>query len=66
MAVVIKEFPYASDGFTVERLKVGAEREFGAVTQGLVDEGYVEAVSAEPVEPADGETPVETKKSKKK
>jgi hypothetical protein len=43
MATVIKPFAYAADGFTVESLVPGDERDFGAATDGLVGEGFIEA-----------------------
>lgn len=52
MAVVLKPFPFAGDGHSVERLEPGDERYFGALTAGLVDEGYVaEESAAEPEVP---------------
>ncbi|SFB52344.1 hypothetical protein SAMN03159496_04637 [Rhizobium sp. NFR07] len=41
MAVVIKPFDFASDGFTIESLVTGDERDFGAATDGLVGEGFI-------------------------
>lgn len=35
-------FPYAGDGFTVELLKVGIDRDFGKATAGLIAAGYIE------------------------
>lgn len=63
MAVVIKPFPYAGDGFTVERLIAGDERDFGAAAAGLAAEGFIEPASAAKseatvvAEPAEGEKP---------
>lgn len=59
MAKVLKSFPYSPNGYTVEILKVGDDRDFGAATQGLVDRGDVEGATAavEAVE-------VDTKKKK--
>lgn len=48
MPVVLKPFYFASDGFTVESLVPGANRDFGASTDGLVTEGFV---YLDPVEP---------------
>ncbi len=53
MAVVIKPFDFASDGFTIESLATGDERDFGAATDGLVEEGFI-SVEAE-AETEDGE-----------
>ena len=47
MAKVLKSFPYSPNGYTVEILKVGDDRDFGAATQGLIDRGDVEG--AKPV-----------------
>ena len=47
MAKVLKSFPYSANGYTVEILKVGDDRDFGAATQGLIDRGDVEG--AKPV-----------------
>ncbi|MER9911697.1 hypothetical protein NKJ71_13795 [Mesorhizobium sp. M0050] len=41
MAIVLKPFPFAGDGHTLEHLVAGAEREFGGCTDGLVAEGYI-------------------------
>lgn len=41
MAVVIMPFRFAANGFTVEQLVPGDERDFGDVTEGLVSEGFV-------------------------
>ncbi|TIU12456.1 MAG: hypothetical protein E5W44_07190 [Mesorhizobium sp.] len=41
MAKVVKPFPYAADGFTLEHLVPGDERDFGAATAGLVEEGFI-------------------------
>lgn len=52
MAKVLKSFPYAADGFTVEIMKVGTDRDFGAATKGLADEGYIEgAAQVKPAQP---------------
>lgn len=68
MAIVIKPFAYAADGFTVESLVPGDERDFGVATDGLVDEGFVVDggtvepaidIVAEPVEPVVEEPVIE-------
>lgn len=41
--VVLKPFFYAKDGFTLEGLKPGVEREFGDVADGLLAEGFIGA-----------------------
>lgn len=41
MAKVVKPFPYAADGFTLENLVPGDERDFGAATAGLIEEGFI-------------------------
>lgn len=41
MAVVAKPFDWASDGFTIESLATGDERDFGFLTAGLASEGFV-------------------------
>lgn len=48
---VVKPFPYSVDGFTLIDLNVGDERDFGAMTGGLVGEGFVEPVSVVKAEP---------------
>ncbi len=53
MATVIKPFAYAADGYTVESLVPGDERDFGVATDGLVDEGFIEADAAK----ADADAP---------
>lgn len=45
MSKVIKPFPYAADGFTVERLVIGDERDFAGATNSLVAEQFIEAVT---------------------
>jgi hypothetical protein len=52
MAKVLKSFPYAANGFTVEQMKEGDDRDFGKSTQGLVDEGFIEGVKAVAAKPA--------------
>lgn len=47
---VVKPFPYSEDGFTLIDLNVGDEREFGAMADGLVAEGWI--VSVDEVAPA--------------
>lgn len=65
MALVLRNFPFASNGFTVVHLKEGDEHEFGAFTQSLVDAGAIEADGFKPamktVAP-DAKTIVDTKK----
>lgn len=41
MAVVIVPFPFAGNGFTVEYLVAGDERDFGSATAGLVEAGLI-------------------------
>jgi hypothetical protein len=41
---VVKPFPYSEDGFTLIDLSIGDERDFGSMADGLVAEGWVEAV----------------------
>lgn len=50
MATVIKPFDYASDGYTVESLVPGDERDFGVATEGLAAEGFIEVEVAEEAE----------------
>lgn len=45
MAVVLKAFDYAADGFTVERLTPGDEREFGDLAAGLTAAGYIDGAA---------------------
>jgi hypothetical protein len=51
MAVALKPFPFAGDGHSVEMLKAGDERDFGALTAGLVAEGYVASGAVEAIQP---------------
>lgn len=51
MATVLKKFPWAKDGFTVEMLSPGAEADFGAASHGLAAEGYISLDAA--ITPAD-------------
>lgn len=37
MHVVVKPFPYSENGVKVEEIAVGQKRDFGALTQGLLD-----------------------------
>lgn len=69
MHKVVMPFAYYPDGITRVDLAVGDVREFGASTDGLLAEGYIEAEGAKaPVEPAlepviefaIDETPIET------
>lgn len=46
---VVKPFPYSVDGFTLIDLKVGDKRDFGAMSAGLKDEGFIEPVAADVV-----------------
>lgn len=46
MHKVVRPFAYAANGYTLEHLNVGAERDFGSATAGLLAEGYIEAVEA--------------------
>lgn len=41
MAVVLLPFPFAGNGFTIEHLNAGDEREFGSATGGLVAAGLI-------------------------
>lgn len=43
---VVKPFPCSWDGFTLVDLNVGDERDFGSMADGLVAEGFIEAVDA--------------------
>lgn len=54
MAVVIKPFEFASDGFTIESLVTGDERDFGSATDGLVDEGFINVEAEAEVEGGEG------------
>ena len=56
---VVKPFPYSVDGFTLIDLNVGDERDFGAMTDGLVGEGFVEVVVAAKPEPVIVDKPAE-------
>ncbi len=49
-------FPYAGDGFTVELLKVGIDRDFGKATAGLIAAGYIEGESV--TDTATGDKPI--------
>lgn len=49
---VVKPFPVSWDGLTLVDLNAGDERDFGTMTDGLLREGYIEAISA-PVERAE-------------
>lgn len=61
MAKVLKSFKFAADGFTIETLNEGDDRDFGGSLQGLVKEGYVEGV----IETAEDETAPTGGKKKK-
>lgn len=41
MATVLLPFPFAGNGFTVEYLNVGDERDFGSATEGLESAGLI-------------------------
>lgn len=41
MATVLVPFPFAGNGFTVEHLNVGDERDFGSATEGLKAAGLI-------------------------
>lgn len=41
MSKVIKRFPYTSNGYTIERLNVGDERDFGDATASLIEAGFI-------------------------
>lgn len=43
MTKVLKPFPWSPNGYTVERLNIGDDRNFGASTKSLADEGLIEA-----------------------
>lgn len=43
MAAVLKPFAFTADGYTVEHLNEGDDREFGAFTDGLVEAGLISA-----------------------
>ncbi len=62
MGVVIAPFRYAADGFTVEQLVPGDERDFGSVEAGLVEAGFVAGPDGEaaPADPA-ADAPVRTR-----
>lgn len=57
---VLKQFPWSSNGYDVEILKPGDERNFGVAEAGLVAEGFIssDAKLAEPPVEA-GKTDVE-------
>lgn len=46
---VVKPFPFSGNGYAVENLNAGDERDFGAAADGLLDEGYIVSVGAAPV-----------------
>ena len=41
MSKVIKKFPWSPDGYTTQRLNVGDERDFGALTDSLIEAGFI-------------------------
>lgn len=43
---VVRPFPYAGNGYTLELLNAGVERDFGSATAGLAAEGWIEPVGA--------------------
>lgn len=45
MAVVLKQFPWSSNGYDVEILNPGDERDFGSAHAGLAGEGFVSGPS---------------------
>ena len=49
---MLKPFDWASDGFTIESLIEGDERDFGAATKGLAEEGFIASQDADET-PAD-------------
>lgn len=57
MHKVVKPFPYSEDGFTLIDLAVGDERDFGAMTDGLVGEGFIEPSESKPVASSAPELP---------
>lgn len=59
MAVVLKQFPWSHNGYDVEILNPGNERNFGAALEGLAAEGFVVGGDAEPApEPVVEQEPV--------
>lgn len=48
MAVVVREFLFAADGHTITRMTPGMERDFGALSAGLLAEGLIVEADAEP------------------
>lgn len=51
---VVKPFSFSENGFTLVDLNVGDEREdFAGMQDGLIAEGYIEPISADPVEPVE-------------
>jgi hypothetical protein len=46
VAVVLEPFAFAADGFTLEHLKPGDDRDFGDSLPGLIAEGFVVDVPA--------------------
>lgn len=43
ISTVIKAFLYSANGYTVENLKAGDERDFGSGTDGLIKAGLIAA-----------------------
>lgn len=58
--VVLKPFFYAKDGFTLESLKPGVEREFGDVAEGLLAEDFIGAPGQTDLPSADVDAPAHT------
>lgn len=44
---VVKPFSYSEDGFTLVDLNAGDERDFGAMADGLLAEGWVEEITVQ-------------------
>lgn len=55
---VVKPFPFAGNGYAVENLSVGDERDFGASTDGLLAGGYIAGIGAAVAEPESEAEPV--------
>lgn len=50
--VVVKPFPFAGNGYTVENLVAGDRRDFGSMAAGLEREGWIVPVADEPQDAA--------------
>lgn len=60
MHKVVKPFPFSEDGFTLIDLAIGDERDFGAMTDGLMGEGFIEPIESKPsAAPTVDEQPIE-------